>query len=265
LFPDRIDLGVGRAAVPAEIEQALNRSGSAAGGQDDPMAAAGAWLRDQDQIEELLAWLRFPTDPENPYEEIAPGVAGGPAPWVLGSSPNSALFAAHLGLPYCFAGFIKPSAASTAIQIYNAAFTASDFADQPYSMLSLDISCAGDDLEARELRASAELVRRDLARGLVRSGPLPSPEQALAQLGVTPAPTPVRSAQLPHQISGTPEHLADVLDEILAQTGVDEILAHDSIGDPDCRMASYGLLSSLITDQPTLNAPVSASASGSSR
>ena len=45
---------------------------------------------------------------------VLPGRPETPEPWMLGSSPQSALWAAELGLPYAFADFINPHGAAFA-------------------------------------------------------------------------------------------------------------------------------------------------------
>ncbi len=63
------------------------------------------------QLAELLAYLedQLPgRPPVRPARRALPGRPERPEPWLLGSSPQSALWAAELGLPYAFADFINP-------------------------------------------------------------------------------------------------------------------------------------------------------------
>src|SRR5262245_8920519 len=107
LYPGRIDLGIGRAAgTDPMTTHALQRDRSRAMPDDFPQ-----------QLAELLAYYedRFP--PENPLARLArvlPGRPEQPEPWLLGSSPQSAIWAAELGLPYAFADFINPAGAEIA-------------------------------------------------------------------------------------------------------------------------------------------------------
>jgi luciferase family oxidoreductase group 1 len=118
LFPGRIDLGIGRAAgTDPMTTHALQRDRSRAMPDDFP-----------EQLAELLAYLedRFP--PDNPLSRLAsvlPGRPELPEPWLLGSSPQSALWAAELGLPYAFADFINPGGAEIA-ELYRSRFEASE-------------------------------------------------------------------------------------------------------------------------------------------
>src|SRR5262245_64552268 len=93
LYPGRIDLGIGRAAgTDPMTTHALQRDRSKAMPDDFPQ-----------QLAELLAYYeeRFP--PSSPLARLArvlPGRPEKPEPWLLGSSPQSAIWAAELGLPY---------------------------------------------------------------------------------------------------------------------------------------------------------------------
>ena len=104
LFPGRIDLALGRAAGTDPLTTfALQRDRRQAAPDDFPQ-----------QLAELLAYLddRLPAD--HPFARLAktlPGRPELPEPWLLGSSAQSALWAAELGLPYAFADFINPKGA----------------------------------------------------------------------------------------------------------------------------------------------------------
>ena len=100
LFPHRIDLGLGRAAgTDPETAFALQRDRRQRSPDDFPQ-----------QLAELLGYLydRLPHD--HPFRRLAalPGLPERPEPWLLGSSHQSAIWAAELGLPYAFADFINP-------------------------------------------------------------------------------------------------------------------------------------------------------------
>src|SRR6476620_5539150 len=123
LFPGRIDLGLGRAAGTDPMTTfALQRDRNHAMPDDFPQ-----------QLAELLAYYedRFP--PDNPLARLArvlPGRPEQPEPWLLGSSPQSAIWAAELGLPYAFADFINPGGAEIAA-LYRERFTPSEELAKP--------------------------------------------------------------------------------------------------------------------------------------
>ena len=56
---------------------------------------------------------------DHPFARLSaslPGVPHRPEVWLLGSSPQSGIWAGELGLPYSFADFINPSGAEIAAE-----------------------------------------------------------------------------------------------------------------------------------------------------
>src|SRR6476620_5424763 len=114
LFPDRIDLGIGRApGTDARTTFALQRARSRAMPDDFP-----------DQLSELVAYLENDLPDDHPFKSLGalPGRPGSPVLWLLGSSPQSAIWAAQLGIGYSFADFINPGGAEIA-DLYRERFT----------------------------------------------------------------------------------------------------------------------------------------------
>src|SRR5919106_963407 len=101
LYPGRIDLGLGRASGTDPMTTfALQRDRRQASPDDFPQ-----------QLAELLAYFGddFPEGHAlGRYPGTLPGRPETPEPWLLGSSAQSAIWAADLGLPYAFADFINP-------------------------------------------------------------------------------------------------------------------------------------------------------------
>jgi luciferase family oxidoreductase group 1 len=101
LYPGRIDLGIGRAAGTDPLTTfALQRDRRQASPDDFPQ-----------QLAELLAYFEDALPDDHPFQRLAatlPGRPELPTVWLLGSSMQSAIWAAQLGLPYAFADFINP-------------------------------------------------------------------------------------------------------------------------------------------------------------
>lgn len=123
LFPNRIDLGIGRAAgTDPMTTQALQRDRSRPLPDDFP-----------DQLAELLAYFErtFPADhPLARLAESLPGEPEVPETWLLGSSEQSALWAGELGMRYAFADFINPRGAANA-EVYRSGFRAGERLEAP--------------------------------------------------------------------------------------------------------------------------------------
>jgi luciferase family oxidoreductase group 1 len=257
LFPGRIDLGVGRGSSPPPVEAALRATDDDAG---DPMFAAlaetTALMTYREQLAELLAWLEHDFEPEHPYARypLSPGVAGGPEPWLLGSSTASAVLAGQLGMRYCFAAFLNPHDAPSVLSIYRSAFREAGLEGAPtgpYAMLAVSAVCAPTDEEADLLRAGAELHARRVAdRDPAVDLPLPAPAQALAELGHAPAPVTVEPGNWPRHLSGSRERIREQLAAISAETGAEELMICDLVGDHAARLRSYELLAEALRPVP---------------
>src|SRR6476661_1939298 len=108
LFPDRIDLGLGRApGTDMATARALRRY----------LDGADTFPRD---VVELIGYLGDP-DPSRAVNAV-PGVGTRVPVWILGSSLFGAQLAAHLGLPYAFASHFAPGELESAIDVYRRTF-----------------------------------------------------------------------------------------------------------------------------------------------
>ena len=187
LFPGRIDLGIGRAAgTDPTTTFALQRDRSQAAPDDFPQ-----------QLAELVAYLRDEMPPDHPFARHAalPGLPELPELWMLGSSMQSALWAAELGLPYAFADFISATGAPAAAE-YRSRFEPSADLAEPYVLVAVSAICAETDEEAERLASSVTMAMRMLRRG--RPIALPDPDTAVAWLAEERArPRPPRALDRP--------------------------------------------------------------------
>lgn len=231
LFPGRIDLGLGRASAGAALDLALRRD------------RTGESHNDYDeQVVEVLTWYdnAFPEGHSFAGISLYPGVSGNPEPWLLGSSPNSAVLAGLLGLPYCFAGFLNPGAVRAALETYRREFRPSTFGTgsaEPHTMVALNVCCAPTESAAARIRASIELTFVSS-----RGGGVVLADDAVAALGGLPEPTRYRRGEWPRSISAAPDRLRETLEAMAAEVGADELMLQDLIADPADRRLSYELI-----------------------
>src|SRR5258705_2973526 len=101
---------------------------------------------------------------------MLPGRPGLPEPWLLGSSPQSAVWAAELGLPYSFADFINPGGAEIAAE-YRRLFKDSELNPAPRLNVAVWAICADTEEEAQRLASSSRMARSLMNQG--RLIPLP--------------------------------------------------------------------------------------------
>ncbi|MBV9717199.1 MAG: MsnO8 family LLM class oxidoreductase, partial [Solirubrobacterales bacterium] len=142
LFPGRIDLGLGRAAGTDPLTTfALQRDRRQAAPDDFPQ-----------QLAELLAYFDDNLPSDHPFARLAgtlPGRPELPEPWLLGSSLQSGIWAAQLGMPYAFADFINPAGSEIA-KLYRERFEPGRLA-APRTAVAAWVLCAPSDEEARFL------------------------------------------------------------------------------------------------------------------
>lgn len=242
LFPGRIDLGLGRAAGTDPLTTyALQRDRRQATPDDFP-----------EQLEELLGYLedRLPSD--HPFARLAkmlPGLPERPEPWLLGSSPQSALWAAERGLPYAFADFINPRGAEIAA-LYRERFAEHEHAGlRPRTAVAVWTICADTDEQAVRLAASGRMTFTLLRRGQLIA--VPPPEDALRFLaaderaGAGGAPRSERRAVL-----GAPATVRAELEEVVARYGAEEAIIVSITYEHAARMRSYELLAQACGCEP---------------
>jgi len=237
LAPGRVDAGLGRANGSPAADSALGTDRHVQNPDEDHRAA----------VEAVVSHLydAFPDD--HAYADLSiPRSGAGPAkPWVLGSSPSSAEIAAALGLPYVYAAFIRPQWAEHAVETYREEFEAGALpggVDEPEVVVAVNAVCAETDEDAARLRAVAEATYKRLRRGEV--GPTPDVEDAIDELGGVPDPTPASldADEWPRALSGGPETLAGVLDQLADRVGADELMVQHTPPDHETGLRSHALL-----------------------
>ncbi len=235
LYPGRIDLGLGRASgTDPRTTLALQRDRRQSTPDDFPH-----------QLAELMAYLDGTIPPDHPFARIPamPGSPERPTPWLLGSSPQSGIWAAELGLPYAFADFINSDGAAIARR-YRADFQPSHPGDRPHVIVCSWMICADTDEEARRLASSAEMSMRLLFRGELI--PVPPVETALAFLErASGAPLPPGIARPRRRIIGSPATIRPKIEALIDEYDADEVMVVTITFDHLARCRSYELISGL--------------------
>src|SRR4051812_44028780 len=234
LFPGRIDLGLGRAAGTDPMTTfALQRDRRQAAPDDFPQ-----------QLAELLGYLNDDLPPEHPFRRLAallPGRPELPEPWLLGSSPQSAVWAAEVGLPYSFADFINRDGAEIAA-IYRDNFKPAERGPAaPRVMVAAWVIAAETDDEAQRLASSSRMTMRMLRQG--RLIPVPPPEKALRYLeqeGVAESSDGRGGGR--RGIIGGPAKVRTQIEELAEQYGAGEVMVVTITHDHAARRRSYELI-----------------------
>ena len=246
LAPGRVDAGLGRANGSPAADRALGTERRVENPNEDH----------EERIRAVVNHLYDAYPEGHPYADLSVPRSGAepPAPWVLGSSPASGEIAGTLGLPYCFAGFIRPGFAERAVAAYREAFdpgTLPASLESPRAMLAINAVAADTDAAAARRRAPAEAVYRRMQRGNLGDR-TPSVEEAIDELGETPDPTPetLDADEWPRSVSGSPETIAAVLSQLADRIGVDEVMIQHTVPDPDAALESHAMLAEAVGLDP---------------
>jgi luciferase family oxidoreductase group 1 len=227
LYPGRIDLGLGRAAgTDPMTTHALQRDRSRAMPDDFP-----------EQLAELLAYFEGKIPVSSPLARLAkvlPGRPETPEPWLLGSSPQSAVWAGELGLPYAFADFINSGGAEIA-DLYRRGFADGVRLDAPETAVAVWGLAADTEEEAVKLATSSRMAFSMLRRGRLIAVPPPETAQRfLASEG--------EISMRRRTIVGTSAQVRAGIEEAAAEYGAQEVIVVTITYDHGARRRSYELI-----------------------
>jgi luciferase family oxidoreductase group 1 len=231
LYPRRIDLGIGRAPGSDQLTAiALQHGPGALGIEHFP-----------NQISDLLGFLdnRLPAD--HPFARIRAMPMGETSPevWLLGSSDQSAIFAAYFGCAFSFAHFINDEGGPEIMDAYRQRFQSTERLANPQGSIGVFVVCADTEAEARRLAASRDLWRLRQRQGIL--APFPPPEDALAY-PYNPAELRLVEYHRQRQIVGGPEQVKQQLLALAEAYAVDEVVVLTICHDFAARKRSYALL-----------------------
>jgi luciferase family oxidoreductase group 1 len=231
LYPNRIDLGLGRApgTDPATSYALRRRQGISE--EDDFL----------ERFNELMLIERRGFPAGHPFHNVRAMPAETPLPpiYLLGSSDYSARLAAQIGAAFSFAHHFATFDAAEAMRLYRDNFRPSPEHAKPYAILGTAVVCADTDKEADRLATTVDLniVRRAQGEYL----PLASPEEAAAY-----PYTPIDRSQIAQnraKISvGSPATVMAKLKPLIDATKADELMVTTMIFSPQARQHSYELM-----------------------
>ena len=250
LYPGRIDLGLGRAPGTDGLTMfALQRDRREASPDDFPQ-----------QLSELLGYLGGSLPADHPFARLSstlPGVPERPEPWLLGSSPQSAVWAGQLGLRYSFADFINPSGPEIAA-LYRQQFADSEEMPAPVLVVAVWVICAETTEEAQRLASSSRMTFRLLRQGKLI--PVPPVEKALRFLEqqATSSETPGHDRR---GIIGDPDKVREGIQAVARDYGAEEVMVVTITHDHAARRRSYELIAEAFGLGSATEAGASATAS----
>ena len=231
LYPNRIDLGVGR-APGADMSTAM------------ALATDGRpkFEKFPQLVEKLSEYL---------WNDVTAPIVSPKPPkdlplWMLGSSPDSAALAAQRGLPYNLAAFINPQASPQFIEYYKNNFKASELLDKPYSILTMSVFCSDSTEQAQASQLTFDINFYRFITGQ-STGTFLTPQEAMLY--------PI-NAQLAEFIAGrqnlravgNPKQVKEIVSAIADEFAVDEIMAVSNLYYFQDRKRSFELLKNAFSE-----------------
>ncbi|MFL5825260.1 MAG: LLM class flavin-dependent oxidoreductase [Thermoleophilaceae bacterium] len=244
LYPGRIDLGIGRAPGTDPMTMyALQRDRRQASPDDFPQ-----------QLAELLGYLNDTLPDDHPFRRLSalPGGEARPEVWLLGSSLQSAVWAAELGLPYSFADFINPNGAEIAAE-YRKLFKETEANPAPRLNVAIWAICADTDEEAQRLASSSRM-----ARALMNSGrliPVPPVEKALRFLESHGEDGERPGGGRRRAVIGSPPKVREGIEQVAREYGAEEVMVVTITYEHAARRRSYELIAEAFGLEPAAEPP----------
>ncbi|TLP79141.1 LLM class flavin-dependent oxidoreductase [Maribacter sp. ACAM166] len=232
LYPNRIDLGLGRApGTDRETAQAI---------RSDFMQAAQSFPNELEKIQIYFS-------KENSNSKVRATVAEGvDVPiYILGSSTDSAHLAAKKGLPYAFASHFATTHLWEALDIYREEFQPSKHLKQPYVMAGLNIIIADTDKEAERL--STSLIRM-IVGIFTGKRDYVQPPTAMTNEFKELMQNPQVHQMLKYSFIGSKATVKAQVKEFMEQTKADELIAVTNIYDIKDRIRSYELFGEIMKE-----------------
>lgn len=232
MFPNRIDLGLGRAPGTDPLTASILRRG------DENFNYNFEY-----HIQELLRYM----SPENAHSKVRalPGEGAKVPIYILGSSTDSAYLAAKLGMPYAFAGHFAPAQFQEAFKIYQSRFTPSKYLDKPYSMLCVSVFGAETEDEAQYLSLSHFQAFLNILTD--RRSPLVPPEKTeLENMSEMAYERLMQMTAL--TLIGDKEGLKTKIQALVNDFNLNEIIVHTNIYNFEAKLKSYKITQEVFQD-----------------
>ncbi|MFZ4179623.1 LLM class flavin-dependent oxidoreductase [Streptomyces sp. R02] len=227
LFPDRIDMGLGRSVGFTDgVRKALGRD------KGDAEDFAG-------QLDELLGWFRG-TSPTGVHARPSEGLTVPPFVLAMGEGAD---IAARAGLPMVIGDLRDRDRMRRGVDRYRERFRPSAWAREPYVVISGTVAVADTPERARRL-----LVPEAWSMAYSRThGAFPAlpPAERVESLAMSAKERGFYEAGLAGQLAGTEEEVERELETVLKDTGAQEVLVTTSTYDRAALLDSYRRLAAL--------------------
>lgn len=228
LYPNRIDLGMGRAPGGDRISATLLNPSNRFEESD--------YLR---QLEYLQHFLNDTAGTGQGPVYAMPRPAGKPEQWILSSSGGSSSIAARFGMGLGVAKFINGQVHPSIVETYKREFQPSETFEKPYVMMSILVLCAEDGMKAAEMRKYVDYMFLQMALGHMNTS---REYDYIMEYRFSPRELEIVQRNEGRVISGTITEVKKQLDELVTAFEADEIMATNMSGNLTLRTKSFELL-----------------------
>ncbi|MCC3357322.1 LLM class flavin-dependent oxidoreductase [Bacillus sp. REN16] len=231
LFPNRIDIGIGRA--PGGSAEAAN-------------ALSDNFLQQVWKMPELIDLLLhfihndFPADHEFANLIASPIPSTPPVPWLLGTSKKSAILAAEKGVAYTFGLFMSDNDGVEIVKEYINNFTPRIEGDKSQVIVTVSAICAETKEKAEDIALSSYVWAKQKEKREGKEG-IPSFSEAKEYLEKENLHEGFDNFKQ-KAVIGTPKFVKERLQEIKQAYQADEIMIVTITHSPEDRIKSYELI-----------------------
>jgi len=231
LYPNRIDLGLGRApGGSAEVSQALS---------DNYLAGVREFPA---KIAELQSFFKQDFPEDHPFSKITPTPVPPTPPdvWLLGTSEKSAKLAAEKGMKYAFGHFMTDVNGPEIVTNYRKEIKRKHPGKQVEVIIAISVICADTTEEAERLALSQWLWKKR-QNDPKSDGRVPSVKEA-ENYPMTKEDEKDFTQMKEQMIIGDPNKVRDQLTKLDFEYEADEYMVITIVHDPIAKRHSYTLL-----------------------
>lgn len=231
LFPDRVDLGLGRAP---------------GGSAEATMALSNNFLEQVRKypasLDDLLYFIYDEFEKGHMFSKINPSPVPKtpPQPWLLGTSEKSAILAAEKGIPYTFGHFMSSQDGPAIVRTYREQFAEKHATIESKVIVTISVICAETTEEATDLALSNQLWKVQQDKGDGENG-VPSVEEAKAY-AYTNEDIETMQKMKQKMVIGNPSEVKQQLEDLQKQYDVDEFMIVTITHSYEARQKSYELI-----------------------
>lgn len=229
LFPNRIDLGIGR---------------SPGGSYETRLALTDGLKKSMNefpkQVEALQEYLHLSTGQS---VKAYPDVTAPPLPWILGITHRGARVAAERGTAFTFGHFINPVNGKRALDYYHSHFRPSHSLSTPKSNVCIFVVCAPTQEEAEEIAMTQDLWLLAVEKG--RDTEIPATEEAKAR-ALSDFEKEKVKINRKRSIVGTPQKVKEELEMLSEVYQTDEFMVITNVAKFEDKLRSYELVAEAV-------------------